>query len=95
MVFNTEIIKTHSEWAKNLKQIIDERIATNPNVLESHFAVLSWDKVLEVNAGDFTIMTKDSIVHGPIAMVITLVWIKKNGDWKIQYFHESTGKKSE
>ena len=95
VVFNTGITKTRAEWMDNWKSMIDTRISTVPTILETHFSVLSKDKVLEVNKGDFTITRKDSTVSGPFTMVNTIVWADINGDWKMQFFHESTAKKSE
>jgi hypothetical protein len=89
VVFNTELIKTSSEWLKMWKKMIDTRISTNPKVSESHFNVLAEDKVLEVNAGDYTVTGKDNVVYGPYKMVNTILWVKTNGDWKMQFFHES------
>ena len=94
-IFNTSVTKTGAEWMDLLKGIIDNRIRTFPTILESHFSVLSNDKVLEVNEGDFTITRKDSTVSGPFSMVNTVIWANINGDWKMQFFHESTAKKSE
>jgi hypothetical protein len=94
-IFNTEITKAEADWETQLKKMIETRISTNPTILESHFAVLSNDVVLEVNKGDFTITGKDSVVYGPFTMVNTLIWVNKNGDWKMQFFHESTVKKPE
>ena len=95
VVFNTSITKTGDEWMNAVKGMINNRIRTFPTILESHFSVLSDDKVLEVNKGDFTITRKDSTVSGPFTMVNTIVWADINGDWKMQFFHESTAKKSE
>jgi hypothetical protein len=95
VVFETDIIKTRSEWVKMWKDMIDQRISTVPIIHESHFSVLSSDKVLEVNKGDFTITGKDSVVYGPFTMVNTVLWTNTNGDWRMQYFHESSVKKSE
>ena len=95
VVFNTGITKTSSEWLNNWETMVENRIATTPTILESHFSVLSKDKVLEVNTGDFTITRKDSTISGPFTMVNTIIWAKVNGDWKMQFFHESGAKKSE
>jgi hypothetical protein len=95
VIFNTEITKTEADWEAKFKKMIETRISTNPTILESHFAVLSNDVVLEVNKGDFTITGKDSVVYGPFTMVNTQIWVNRNGDWKMQFFHESTAKKSE
>jgi hypothetical protein len=94
VIFNTGVTKTRAEWVNNWKKMIDSRISTNPTILESHFTVLAGDKVLEVNTGDFSITMKDSTVRGPYKMVNTIVWINRNGDWKMQFFHESTAEKS-
>jgi hypothetical protein len=93
VVFDTDYVKTHSEWISMWKEMIDTRISTVPVIHESHFAVLSTDKVLEVNKGDFTITGKDSVVYGPFTMVNTILWINTNGDWRMFYFHESSAKK--
>jgi cytochrome c556 len=54
-VDNITITKTMSQRINNWKTLIDRRISSDPKILESHFPVLSRDKVLEVNKGDFTV----------------------------------------
>jgi len=95
VVFNTSITKTGEEWMNSLKGMINNRIRTFPTILESHFSALSNDKVLEVHKGDYTITMKDSTVSEPFTMVNTIVWANINGDWKMQFWHESWAKKSE
>jgi hypothetical protein len=94
-VDNITITKTMSEWIIHMKAVMDRRISTNPKILESHFFVLSKDKVIEVNKGDFAPIMTDSTVRGPFTMVNTIVWGNINGEWKMQFFHESTARKSE
>jgi len=73
--------------------MLDSRISTNPAITESYFAVLSKDLVLEVNKGDYTVTAKDNTVYGPFTMVNTLVWINRDGAWKMIHFHESWQRK--
>jgi hypothetical protein len=93
VVFNTGLTKSSSEWLNNWKDMIDNRISTVATILESHFNVLGKDKVLEVNSGDYTVTGKDSTIYGPFKMVNTIIWANINGDWKMQFFHESWVKK--
>ena len=89
VVFDTSITETKDEWMSDWKAMIDNRIKTTPTILESHFSVLTKDKVLEVNKGDITVMEKDSTIYGPNTMVNTIVWANINGEWKMQFWHES------
>lgn len=94
-VFNTSIIKTQAEWIEMWKEMIENRLAMNMSIVDSHFNVLSADKVLEVNKIDYTITTLDSIVHGPYIAVNTVLWVNIDGNWKMQFFHESTALKEQ
>ena len=95
VVFNTQILNTHAEWADMYREMYEKRSAMNVSVVNSHFNVLSADKVLEVNKVDFTVTTKDSIVHGPYTGVNTILWVNIDGAWKMQFFHESTADKQQ
>jgi len=94
-VFNTDIITTQAEWMEMWKEIIADRLAMNMSIVDSHFNVLSADKVLEVNKIDYTVTTMDSIVHGPYTAVNTVLWVNIDGNWKMQFFHESTALKEQ
>jgi len=94
-VFNTDIITTQAEWMEMWKEIIADRLAMNMSIVDSHFNVLSADKVLEVNKIDYTVTTIDSIVHGPYMAVNTVLWVNIDGNWKMQFFHESTALKEQ
>jgi len=67
----------------------------NMTIVDSRFNVLSADKVLEVNKIDYTVTTIDSIVHGPYMAVNTVLWVNIDGNWKMQFFHESTALKEQ
>jgi hypothetical protein len=95
VIFNTQIIKTHAEWIEMCKEMLESRSAMNMSIVDSHFNVLSADKVLEVNKVDYTITTRDSIVDGPFTAVNTILWVKVDGNWKMQFFHESTALKEQ
>ena len=94
-VFNIGIIKFRTEVESFWKTAIESRNSTNVTIVEDYFAVLSKDKVLEVNKGDYTVAGKDSITYGPFSMVNTIVWVNKNGEWKMLHCHESYVAKEE
>jgi len=94
-VFNTDIIKTQAEWVEMWQEMIKNRLAMNMSIVDSHFNVLSADKVLEVNKIDYTVTTIDSIVHGPYMAVNIVLWVNIDGNWKMQFFHESTALKEQ
>ena len=93
VVFNTSITNTQAELKNSFKSLFDNRISSNPTILESYYSVLANDKVLEVIRGDYTITLKDSTVTDPFTMVNTTIWENTNGDWKIQFVHNSFRKK--
>jgi hypothetical protein len=92
-VDNFQIRRNKSDMDIWLKNLTESRISTNPMITESHYEVLSNDKVLEVTKGDFTFIRKDSTIVGPIEMINTTIWTNKNGKWMIQFFHQSTRRK--
>jgi hypothetical protein len=94
-VDNTFIHKNRSDLVDSWRSLIDRRISTSSTIEESHYEVLSRDKVLEVCKGDFTNVRKDGTIAGPFTMVNTVIWIDRDGEWKIQYYHQSWGRKSE
>jgi ketosteroid isomerase-like protein len=87
--FNMEIIKSRSDWENVWGQMLDTRASTSVTIPEDYFAVVSGTCVLEVNKGEFTITDKGGSTMGPMKMVNTLIWIKKDGKWKILHCHES------
>jgi hypothetical protein len=92
---NTFIIRNRTDLVEFWRNLFDRRITSKFTIDKSHYEVLSKDKVLEVIKGDFTNVRKDGSVAGPFTMVNTAIWIDRNGEWKIQYFHHSWGRKSE
>ncbi len=89
VVFNTNIFKSRADLEAVWKEMLTLRGATNVQMLENYFTVLSGNQVLEVNVGDYTITGKDGLTFGPYKMVNTIIWINRSGTWKIQHCHES------
>lgn len=89
ITFNTEIIKSRADWENLWGQMLDSSSSTQITIPEDYFAVLSDVAVLEVNKGEFTITEKSGNTTGPVKMVNTILWIKKDGKWKIMHCHES------
>ena len=89
VVFNVTLVKTLADLEKVWKEMLELRGSTNATLLNDYFTVLSKDKVLEVNEGDYTIKGKDGQTFGPYKMVNTIVWGNRNGEWKMLHFHES------
>ncbi|MDP4223800.1 MAG: nuclear transport factor 2 family protein [Bacteroidota bacterium] len=86
---NTTLVKSRADWENIWGQIIDSRSSTNITIPEDYFAVISDACVLEVNKGEFTITEKGGNTIGPMTMVNTILWIKRDGKWKILHCHES------
>jgi ketosteroid isomerase-like protein len=95
MIYNLNIIKTRAELTDAWGKSIESRTGTPVKILESYFAVISRDQVLEVNRADYSIMGKNGTTYGPYVMVNTIVWINRNGDWKMLHCHSSWAKKNE
>ena len=95
MNYNLNIIKTRDDLKTQWRKMIESRNSTPITILEAYFAVLSKDQVLEVNKCDYTIHAKDSTTYGPFTMVNTIIWIDKNGEWKMLHCHPSWAKKKE
>lgn len=89
IIFNTRITKSQSEWYSSFKGLMENRISTNITELDKYYSVLAHDKVLEVSTADYTVTRKDSTVSNPYTMVNTSVWANIDGDWKIQFTHNS------
>jgi hypothetical protein len=89
VIFNVTMVKTPADLEKVWKEMLELRSSTNVTMLDDYFTVLSKDKVLEVNEGDFTITGKDGKTFGPYRMVNSIIWGNNNGAWKMLHFHES------
>jgi len=75
--------------------MFDNRLSTPSNIHNTHYSVLSENKVLEVLEGDFTIIMKDSTNAGTFKWIGTYLWANIDGEWKIQYSHSSYARQSE
>lgn len=95
MIYNLNIIKTRAELKDAWGKSIESRSGTPVKILEAYFVVLARDQVLEVNKADYSIIKKDNTTYGPYSMVNTIVWINRNGDWKMLHCHSSWEKKKE
>ncbi|MEA1887263.1 MAG: hypothetical protein U9N72_08650 [Bacteroidota bacterium] len=89
-VLNTSITNKQADWLEMFETIIMNRISTPCTILETYYSVISHDKVLEVIKGDASYMEKDSTVVGPFKYVNTALWANINGEWKMQFNHQST-----
>ena len=94
-IFNIGVINKQADSFANYKSMIDSRISTPVGVQKSHYAVLSDNKVLEVLEGEYSVISKDSTEFGPAVWVGTAIWGNVDGDWKMQFFHNSWKLKSE
>jgi hypothetical protein len=74
---------------EGIKSMFERRISTPVEILETHYSVLSDDKVLEVHKGNFSELMRDSTFKGPFPYVATVIWTKINGEWKQQFVHYS------
>jgi hypothetical protein len=95
MIYNLNIIKTRAQLNDAWGKSIESRTGTPVKILESYFSILSRDHVLEVNKADYTVVGKNGTTYGPFSMVNTIVWINRNGDWKMLHCHSSWEKKKE
>ncbi|MCA1757782.1 MAG: hypothetical protein LC649_10030 [Bacteroidales bacterium] len=95
MVGNIGITDNQSDMWDMLDRIIENRIATPNTILESHYSVLSKDKVLDVTKFEYYVTLKDSTVGPPLIGVQTTLWANINGEWKTQYHHQSWERKPE
>jgi len=95
IIYNLNIINKQAESLATLKSMFENRLSGIDNVQEAHYSVLSDNKVLEVIEGDFSIVFKDSTEGGPFNWVGTYIWANIEGEWKIQYAHNSYAQQSE
>jgi hypothetical protein len=89
-VLNTGITSTQADWLNQFEGIIGNRISTPCTISEAHYSVLNDKKVLEVIGGNASFMRKDSTVVGPFKFVNTALWANIDGEWKMQFTHQST-----
>ena len=90
VILNTSVTNKQADWLDKLETTIENRISGSHNIVESHYSVLAEDKVLEIiKAVDATIVFKDSTVLGPFTWVNTAIWANIEGEWKIQFNHQS------
>lgn len=94
MIYNLDIIKTRAELNDAWGKSVDSRTGTPVKILEAYFSVISKNQVLEVNRADYTVIGKESSTYGPFSMVNTIVWIKRNGEWKMLHCHSSWARKA-
>lgn len=92
---NIYIINTNADFNATYESVIGSRYSTPMNILKAHYSVISDKKVLEVLEGDFSIVMKDGTVQGPMQFVITSLWSNIDGDWKLQFTHNSFAQQSE
>ena len=84
-----------SDSFENLKSMFDDRLESPTKINNAHYSVLSKNKVLEVMEGEFTVIMKDSTNVGTFAWIGTTLWANIDGEWKIQYAHNSYARQSE
>jgi len=84
-----------SDSFENLKSMFDDRLESPTKINNAHYSVLSKNKVLEVMEGEFTVIRKDSTNVGTFAWIGTTLWANIDGEWKIQYAHNSYARQSE
>ena len=84
-----------SDSFENLKSMFDNRLESPSKNNNAHYSVLSENKVLEVMEGEFTVIMKDSTNVGTFAWIGTTLWANIEGEWKIQYAHNSYARQSE
>jgi len=89
-IFDADITYKQADWLKQFEAIIGSRISTPTTISKSHFSVLTDKKVLEVTNGNASFTTKDSTVVGPFKFVSTAIWANIDGEWKMQFVHQST-----
>jgi len=91
MILNTtSIFNKQEDWLTTFEEVISNRISTPCKILEAYYSVLSNDKVLEVIVGNASYTIKDSTIVGPFKYVNTAIWSSIDGEWKIQFDHQST-----
>jgi hypothetical protein len=93
VIFNTRITNTQDEWYSYFKGLMDNRLSTSITELDKYYSVLAFDKVLEVSTADYFVTQKDSTVSDLYTMVNTSVWTNIDGEWKVQFTHNSFSKK--
>jgi hypothetical protein len=89
-ILNTSINYKQEDWLKQFEAVIGRRISTPCTVSESYYSVLTDKKVVEVINGTASVMYKDSTVVGPFKFVNTSIWGNIDGEWKMQFTHQST-----
>jgi predicted oxidoreductase (fatty acid repression mutant protein) len=94
-IFNLDIISKQADNFANYESWFENRISGVDNVQKAHYSVLSDNKVLEVLEGDFSINMKDSTELGPFTWVGTNIWANIEGEWKMQFSHNSFAPQSE
>ncbi len=90
LILNTGIFYKQADWLDQFEKVIENRISTTCNIIEAHYSILSDDKVLEVIKGKASYTEKDSTSVGPFPFVNTALWTNINGEWKMQFVHQST-----
>lgn len=95
VIFNVNIINKQADSFATLESMIENRISSPVNMQKAHYSVLSDNKVLEVLEGDYSVIMKDSTESGPYAFVVTVIWANVDGDWKMQFNHNSYALRSE
>ena len=94
-IFNVGLINKQVDSFANYKSMFDNRLSTPSNIHNRHYSVLSENKVLEVLEGDFTVIMRDSTNAGTFKWIGTYLWANIDGEWKIQYAHNSYARQSE
>jgi hypothetical protein len=89
VIIDTTITYKQADALASIVSAVQNRISSPTIVKESHYSVLSDEKVLEVLEGDITVIWKDSTVMGPLKYVMSNIWTNIDGEWKIQFLHNS------
>lgn len=93
--FNVNLFNKRADLENIWKEMLEARSSTNVRMLNQYFSILSKDQVLEVNEGDYTLTGKDGLTFGPYRMVNTIIWVNRNGQWKMLHCHESWANRKE
>jgi hypothetical protein len=94
-IFNINLFRSRADLENVWREMLMIRSSTNVTLLNQFFSVLSATQVLEVNEGDYTLTGTDGKIYGPYRMVNTIVWVNRNGQWKMLHCHESWANKKE
>ena len=89
-ILNTTITSKQADVIDAYKSMTENRISVQIIIQRANYSVLSDKKVLEVIVGDGTGISKDSSVIGPSKFVNTAIWANIDGEWKMQFTHQSS-----